>query len=132
MPKSGHMWPRSSAILNYGFAVLVYAAAFACVSLLAQVLKAQPPVSLFLCAIIFIAWFAGLGPALLGSALSVLAFGYFYLLPANSLTLMSKDLPRIVLFGIASLFIAAVSAAQRETAASLRRARDQLQGAVDD
>jgi PAS domain S-box-containing protein len=132
MPESGHVWPRSSAISSYGFAVLAFAAAFACVSLLDHVLKADAPVSVFLCAIIFVAWFAGLGPALLASALSVLAFGYFYLLPINSLTLASRDLPRIVLFGIASLIVASVGAAQRKTAASLGRARDQLQGAVSD
>src|SRR5262245_15625639 len=123
------MRTRSRAILNYGFAVLTVAAAFACVAVLAHVLKAAPPVSLFLCAIIFVAWFAGLGPAMLATALSVLAFGYFFLLP---LTLASGDLPRIVLFGIVSLFIASVSSAQRETTASLRKTRDQLQAAVQD
>src|ERR1700704_519156 len=133
MPESGHVWPRSSAIsTSYGFAVLAFAAAFACVSLLDHVLKADAPVSVFLCAIIFVAWFAGLGPALLASALSVLAFGYLYLLPINSLTLASSDLPRIVLFGVASLMVASVGATQRRTAASLRRARDQLQDAVSD
>jgi C4-dicarboxylate-specific signal transduction histidine kinase len=115
---------------GYAVAVVVFVLAFACVSLSGHLLQAAPPVSLFLCAIIFVAWFAGLGPALLVCALSVLAFGYFYLLPLDSLTLASRDLPRIVLFGIASLFIAAVSAAQRRTAASLARARDQLQDAV--
>src|SRR5262245_13436069 len=123
------MRTRSRAILNYGFAVLTVAAAFACVAVLSHVLNAAQPVSLFLCAVIFVAWFAGLGPALLATALSVLAFGYFFLLP---LTLASGDLPRIVLFGVVSLFIASVSSAQSETTASLRRARDQLQGAVQD
>jgi PAS domain S-box-containing protein len=132
MPKPSLVWPRSSSILNYCFALLSVVVAFACVSLLEHVLKANPPVSLFLCAIIFVAWFAGLGPALLATVLSVLAFGYFFLLPLNSLMLASRDLPRIVLFGIAALFVASVSAAQRETAASLRRARDQLQDAVQD
>jgi PAS domain S-box-containing protein len=112
--------------------VLAFVVAFACVSLLSRLLQAAPPVSLFLCAIIFVGWFVGLGPALLTSALSILAFGYFYLLPDNSLALASKDLPRIVMFGIASLIIASVSAAQRGTAGSLRRARDQLQDAVDE
>src|SRR5262245_55606179 len=130
-PKLGAARPFSSAISGYAVAVLVFAAAFAAVALLGHLLDAAPPVSLFLCAIIFVAWFAGLGPALLVCALSVLAFGWFYLLPLNSLTLASRDLPRIVLFGIASLFIAAVSAAQRKSAASLARARDQLQDAVD-
>src|SRR5215470_17931313 len=113
--------PRLSARSGYALAVLVFAAAFAAVALLGDLLQAAPPVSLFLCAIIFVAWFAGFGPALLTTALSTLAFGYFYLWPINSLTLASRDLPRIVLFGIAALFIAAVSAAQRRTEASLRR-----------
>ena len=129
-PKPGPARPFSSAVSGYALAVLIFAAAFAAVALLGHLLDAAPPVSLFLCAIIFVAWFAGLGPALLVCALSVLAFGWFYLLPLDSLTLASRDLPRIVLFGIASLFIAAVSAAQRRTAASLTRARDQLQDAV--
>src|SRR5262247_433778 len=131
VPQSPPARPPLSALSGYALAVLVFAAAFAAVALSGHLLDAAPPVSLFLCAIIFVAWFAGLGPALLGCALSVLAFGYFYLLALNSLTLASRDLPRIILFGIASLFIAAVSAAQRKTAASLRSARDQLQDAVD-
>jgi K+-sensing histidine kinase KdpD len=124
--------PRSSVILNYGLAVVSFAATFVAVSLLSQFLSAAPPVALFLCAIIFVARFAGLGPALLTAGLSVLAFGYFYLLPLNSLTLASRDLPRILLFGIAAAFIAAVGAAQQSTARSLARARDQLQEAVED
>src|SRR5262245_27302546 len=130
VPQAGPARPQLSALSSYALAVLVFAVAFAAVALLDHLLDAAPPVSLFLCAIIFVAWFAGLGPALLVCALSVLAFGWFYLWPLNSLTLASRDLPRIVLFGIASLFIAAVSAAQRRTAASLTRARDQLQDAV--
>jgi signal transduction histidine kinase len=132
MPSSRHAWPLSSAVLTYGFAVLTFAVTFACVILIDDILQAAPPVSLFLCAIIFVAWFTGLGPALLTTGLSVLAFAYFYLLPPDALTLASRDLPRIVIFGIAAAFIAAVSAAQRRTAASLRGARDQLQDAVQD
>jgi signal transduction histidine kinase len=131
-PRRGQAWPRLPAPAAYALALLVSAVAFAAVSFIGDLLQAAPPVSLFLCAIIFVAWFAGFGPALFATALSTLAFGYFYLWPINSLTLASRDLPRIVLFGIAALFIAAVSAAQRRTEASLRRARDQLQGAVSD
>src|SRR5262245_50692387 len=102
-----------SAPLNYGFAVLAVAAAFVCVTLLDHFLESAPPVSLFLCTIIFVAWFAGLGPALLATALSVLAFGYFFPLPVNSPTLASRDLPRVILFGVAALFAALISAAQK-------------------
>jgi PAS domain S-box-containing protein len=124
-------WWRSSAILNYGLAVLSFAVTFACVTLLARILDAAPPVALFLCAIIFVARLAGLGPALLTAGLSALAFGYFYL-PPSSLMLASKDTPRIVVFAVACAFVAAVSAAQRNAEHSLRRARDQLQDAVVD
>jgi PAS domain S-box-containing protein len=130
--KSDPPRPRSSTLFNYGLALLSVAVAFGAVSLLEHFLHAAPPVSLFLCVIIFVAWFAGLGPALLAAALSVLAFGYFFLLPLDSLTLASRDLPRIVLFAVATLFIASMSAAQSGTAASLRRTRDQLQGAVQE
>jgi C4-dicarboxylate-specific signal transduction histidine kinase len=129
MPKFGYVRLRSSALLKYAFAILCFAVTFACVGLLGYLMQAAPPVSLFLCAIIFVAWFADLGPALLTTALSVLAFGYFYLLPEHSLILASRDLPRIILFGIAGVIIASVSAAQRRTAASLRHARDELQDA---
>ena len=46
--------------------------------------------------------------------------------------LASRDLPRIILFGIAGVIIASVSAAQRRTATSLRRTRDELQDALND
>src|SRR5262245_52267082 len=126
------MGPRSLAILNYGFAVLSFAAAFVCISLLHHFLGAVPPVSLFICLVAFVAWFAGLGPALLATALSVLAFGLFFLIPINEHPLVSNNLPRVILFGIAALIVASVSAAQRRTTASLQRVRDQLQDAVQD
>ncbi len=131
MREPGPSWSRS-AILSYGFALLSVGVTFAGVSLVQYTLQAAPPVSLFLCAIIFVAWFAGLGPALLTTALSVLSFGYFFLLPLDTFVVAPKDLPRIILFGIVSLFVASVTAKQRGTAASLRRTRDQLQEAVQD
>lgn len=118
--------------LSYALAALTVAVAFAVVATLADLLQANPPVSLFLCAIILAAWFGGFGPALLATVLSVLGFGYFFLLPINSLMLASRDLPRIALFGIAGLLIGSVSAAQRRTTASLRQTRDQLQEAIGD
>ena len=109
------VWPRSSAVSRHAFALLSagHGRPAACWAICC---KRAPPVSLFLCAIIFTAAFAGLGPALAAALLSVLAFGYFYLLPINSLTLASRDLPRIALFGVAAVFIASVSAAQKRTA----------------
>jgi K+-sensing histidine kinase KdpD len=43
------------------------------------------PVSLFLCSVIFSAWFGGAGPGFLAAILSALAFYYSFLPPADSL-----------------------------------------------
>ena len=43
------------------------------------------PVSVFLCAVMFSAWFGGLRPGLLATALSVLAFAYYFTTPLYSL-----------------------------------------------
>ena len=132
------MWSRTPSILNYAFALLVVAVTFVCVTVLDRILEAVPPVSLFLCAIVFVAWFAGLGAALLASAVSVLAAGYFYLIPINSLTQASQEFPRIVVFGVAAVFIASISAAERrenvERKLAERRTREaqaELQSTID-
>src|SRR6185295_2122967 len=85
---------------------------------------------LFLCAIMFVAWIGGTGPGLLSIALTVVAFDYFFLSPVHSFSLSFEDLPRLVLFVIAALFVVALSATQRRTAESLRRIRDEQQDTV--
>src|SRR5438093_13735450 len=75
--------------------------------ILAQILEdywhSTPFVSLFLCAIMFSAWFGGFKPGLLAIALSVFAFDYYFLPATHSLVSNSNELPRLVLFTIASL-----------------------------
>jgi PAS domain S-box-containing protein len=125
-------WSKPPATLRYGIAVLSVAAVHVVVLLLSALLDSTPAISLFLCAIMFVAWFGGVGPGLVATALSVLAFDYYFMPPINSLVLLSKDIPRIVLFAIAALFVASLSAAQRRTAEALRGTRDDLQIAVHD
>jgi PAS domain S-box-containing protein len=90
------------------------------------------PVSLFLCAIMFSAWLGGVGPGLLAILLSTLAFNYYFLEPQYSLGLKAEDLPRFIIFTLSALFAGALSAAQRRSTESLRRARDELRGTVQD
>ena len=73
-----------------------------------------------LCAVIFVAWFGGLGPALLAIALALLAFHYYLVPPINSFTWKNDvfavavpEVPRLILFSIASLVVAFVISAQR-------------------
>jgi C4-dicarboxylate-specific signal transduction histidine kinase len=90
------------------------------------------PVSLFLCAIMFSAWFGGFGPGLLAITLSILAFKYYYVAPLHTLTADVKEMPRIFVFALSALFAGLLSAAQRSATESLRRARDDLDGTVQE
>ena len=67
-----------SAILNYAVAVLSVVAALVASRLLDTYMQSSPFVSLSLCAIMFSAWFGGLGPGLLATALSILGFNYYF------------------------------------------------------
>ncbi len=117
-----------SAILHYGAAVLAVAAAVAAGLLLDRFLQSVPFVSLFMCAILLVAWFGGTGQGLLATGLSILAFYYFFIPPTDAS--LAQDVPRLLLFTMAALFVVWVSAAQRRTAESLQRARDDLRATV--
>jgi C4-dicarboxylate-specific signal transduction histidine kinase len=90
------------------------------------------PGTLFLCAVMLSAWFGGLGPGLLATALSSLAFHDSFLHPVSSFGLQPRELPRLLMFVISNLLIALLSAAQRNAKESVRRTRDDLKEAVQD
>jgi PAS domain S-box-containing protein len=118
-------------MLAYVVAILSVTAAVVAGLLLERFLDTMPYVSLFLCAIMFTAWFGGLGPSLLATVAALVSFTYFFV-DSDSFGLAANDIPRIVLFGITALFVVSLMAAQRRNEESLRRARDQLQGAVQE
>jgi C4-dicarboxylate-specific signal transduction histidine kinase len=125
------LWPKPPAIWSYAIAVLSVAAALIISRWPALHLEAAP-VSLFLCAVMFSAWFGGIGPGLLATALSGLAFYYYFLPPMFSLAAKPEEIPRLVIFGVSALFVGSLSAAQRSATESLRRARDDLRGTVQE
>jgi len=63
------------------------------------------PVSLFLCAIMLIAWFGGIGAGLLATPLSVLAFAYYVVPPISSFAVEGKEIPRFHIFVLSALYI---------------------------
>ena len=92
-----------------------------------EVYAVTAPVSLFLCAVMFSAWFGRSGPGLLAATLSILAFNYYYAPPLHTLAVDVKEIPRIFVFGLSALFAGLLSAAQRSATWNLlRRARDDL------
>ncbi len=129
---TGPNWLKHSPSLSHAAAALGVAAAVIANLLLETSLQASPTLFLFLCAIIFAAWFGGVGSGLAATALSVLAYDYFFLPPIHSLDLMLSDLPRIALFAVAALFVVGLIATQRNTAESLLRSRADLEDKVRD
>src|SRR5713226_4009292 len=125
------LWPKTPAIWSYGIAVLSVAAALIIARWPALHLEAAP-VSLFLCAVMLSAWFGGIGPGLLATALSALAFYYYFLPPIYLLGAKPGEIPRLVIFTVSALFVGSLSAAQRSATESLRRARDDLRGTVQE
>jgi PAS domain S-box-containing protein len=119
-------------LVPYATAGLSVAAALAAALLLDGFLHSTPFVSLFFCAILFAAWLGGFGPGLFAGILSLIALTYCFVPPFSSLHAAMVELPRIALFAVAALFVVSLSAAQRRTAASLRRTRGELQVAVRD
>jgi signal transduction histidine kinase len=123
-------WPSPAAVLAYGVAILSVTLALVSGQLLDTFLQTSPSVSLFLCAIMFAAWFGGLGPSLLATALAIVLFTYYVVEPGGSFLVAAKEIPRVVLFAVTALFVVSLSATQRRNADSLRFARDELQTTV--
>jgi C4-dicarboxylate-specific signal transduction histidine kinase len=88
------------------------------------------PVSLFLGAIMITAWYGGIGPGLFATALSSLAFDYYFLPPIHSLVAKPGEIPRLIVFTLSAVFVGALSAAQRSATESLKRARDKLRATL--
>jgi C4-dicarboxylate-specific signal transduction histidine kinase len=125
------LWPKPPAIWGYGIAFVSVAAALI-VSRLPAVHLQDAPVSLFLCAVLLSAWFGGIGPGLLATTLSALAFNYYFLPPIHSLGPKPDEIPRLVIFTVSALFVGSLSVAQRSATESLRRARDELRKTVQE
>jgi PAS domain S-box-containing protein len=84
------------------------------------------PVSLFLCAVMVSAWFGGVGPGLLATLLSSIAFYHGFLPPMHSFVSKPDQMPRFLAFVVSVLVVGSLSVAQRWAAQSLRIARDDL------
>jgi PAS domain S-box-containing protein len=123
--------PKPSVFLSYGVAVLSVSAALIIALWMESVLQSAAHVSLFLCAVMLSTWFGGVRPGLLAIALSVLAFAY--ILPPNySLAVETREIPRLLIFGLSALLVGSVSAALRSKAESLTHARDILNETVQE
>jgi C4-dicarboxylate-specific signal transduction histidine kinase len=124
-------WFNHPAIAGYAVAVGSVAAALIGSRWL-EIHFSTAPVSLFICAVMFSAWLGGLRPGLLATALSVLAFKYYFVAPVYSLAVDVEEIPRFLVFALSALFVGLLSAAQRSATESLRRVRDDLDQTVQE
>lgn len=128
------MRAESSAWLRYGSAVASVAVALGPALAAGGHLQFAPYTLLF-CAALFASWFGGLGPGLLATALSVLAFDYFFLDPAHSISLTWGDqsLLTLAVFAVTAVSMVSIIAAQRrkQVEDSSRRAEIELQRIID-
>jgi PAS domain S-box-containing protein len=132
MTKPEHGWRSSPPeILKYGVAVVSVAGALASALWLQDHLVGAP-VPLFLCAVMLSAWFGGMRPGLLAAALSLLAFDYYFVPPLYSLAVAIEELPRLLLVAASILFVGLLTATQHIAAELLGRARDELDGSVQE
>jgi PAS domain S-box-containing protein len=122
-------WP---VILDYGVACVTAALAVALDVSLSPLWGIDPPASVSLCGVMIVAWVCGPGPALLATALTVLAFDYFLMQPIYSFNLELTEFPRLVLLTVSALIVVSLSAVQGRATASLRRVRDGQQETVQE
>ncbi|PYN15724.1 MAG: hypothetical protein DME06_02705 [Candidatus Rokuibacteriota bacterium] len=116
---------KRPVISHYGEAVLSVGAVLITGRWLDLHLHAAP-VSLFICAVAFSAWFGGFRPGLLATVLSVLAFKYYFVPPIYSLVPETAEIPRLIVFSLAALFVGSLSARQRSVAAALRESEQRF------
>jgi PAS domain S-box-containing protein len=123
-------WSNPPPVLRFAVAIVSVGLALLLAEAIEQRWHSSPQVSLFLCAIIFSAWFGGFRPGLLAVVLAALAFDYYFLSEPHSLVVDPNEIPRLVLFVVSALLVGLLSAAQRRAAGSLRQARDNLAAKV--
>jgi C4-dicarboxylate-specific signal transduction histidine kinase len=125
------LWSKPPVTWSYGIAVLSVIAV-AIISLWPPFHLETAPASLFLCAILFGAWFGGAGPGLLATAISATVFYYYFLPPVHSFAAKAEEIPRFVVFLVAALFVWMLSAAQNRATESIKHTRDELKATVQE
>jgi len=114
-----------SAVARYGVAVV--SVALAVVPALWLLPLALAGAQFLLVAVLVTGWVSGLRPALVAWGLATLTFKYYFTPPLDSLNVDVAQLPRLIVFAVVALLMAAVSAARRKAEDALTSARDGLE-----
>jgi C4-dicarboxylate-specific signal transduction histidine kinase len=91
-----------------------------------------PILALLYCAAIFSAWFGGVGPGLVAALVSSAAIAFHFVPSPYPYGSVLSQLPRVVVFSIAVVFVSWISGRQRRAEQQLEQARDELEQKVQD
>ena len=130
MAKLKPIWASPRAILGYAVGFLSVATTLLIARLHSNLQAA--PVSLFLCAIMFTGWVGGFRAGVLAMVLSQLSFNYYFLTPLHSLAVDSAELPRLLVFTLAAIFVLAITGAQKQSEKKLRKTALELRANIKD
>jgi len=124
------LWPKPPQIWRYAIAAVSVTTALIFTQWPALHLE-EAPLSLCVFAVMLTAWVGGVGPGLLATSLSILAF-YYHHSPSMYSFGVNSGLPRFIAFSLSLLTVGLLTAAQRSATESLRRAHDHLKGVVEE
>jgi len=124
--------------ISYATAVSSVTVAIIAAECITRFFHAEAIASSMLCAVMFAAWFGGLGTAVLTITLALLSFHYYLVPPVNSFAWKHdlfavgiSEIPRLILFSITSFVVAFMLSAQKEVTEDLRRSGDNLHAATE-
>ena len=110
---------------------LVAPAAALGLTLLLQPVLDQAPSPPFGAAVLVVAWIGGFGPALVATAVSMLALDYYFLEPTESLLVRPGDLVWLLLFAAVSVVTASLVASRGRARTRLASSEQQLRLVTD-
>lgn len=114
---------------RYGLAVITVAAALIITRTFEQYTEIAP---LFYAAIVVSAWFGGMGPGLLATALATVAIDYYFTPPLYTLGLGTKHISSLIVFGFLAVLTSWLSTKRKQAEEGLREARDELEVRVQE
>jgi signal transduction histidine kinase len=124
----------SGAVRRYGLAILAAIAALWLRQLLSPLLGAGNPYHTLWPAVVFSAWYCGLGPSLLTASIGLVGIWYWFLPPNNSFALQDPktQISGMIGFLVFSSLIIALGEANRRALANYKWAEGQLRSAQEE
>jgi signal transduction histidine kinase len=134
MPENGSSTFRHEIAIRYGLAILAAMAALFLRELLSPFLGTENPYHTVWAAVVFAAWYCGLGPAILATLVGGLGVWYWFLPPTRSFHLQDPkaQISGIVGFLFFSGLIIVLGEANRRSLEKSQLAEEELQKAHDE